>query len=127
VLRETEEMEAVVDAALAGNDSAVEAALERNPGVARGSIYAAAALADAESAFAVLRKDPSLADQPTGRRAWTPLLYVCSSRFHRGRHEDEIPELSANLRSPDGQRDTIPGARHDSLVDLRRDASASIM
>jgi len=72
--------ETLIDAALAGNEAAIAAARERDPVAPQRSIYVAAALADSDAALALLRGDPSLADRPGGRRAWKPLLYLCSSR-----------------------------------------------
>jgi ankyrin repeat protein len=74
--------EAVIDAAFAGDDAAVRAALERDPGLRR-SLPVAAAVADAEAALALLAADPSLADRRSGRREWTPFLYLCVSRHRR--------------------------------------------
>ncbi len=59
------------------------AILARDPAAARRSLYAAAALADTDAAFALLDADPASADRPGGRRAWKPLLYLCSSRYRR--------------------------------------------
>ncbi|HMG56569.1 MAG TPA: hypothetical protein VK601_23880, partial [Kofleriaceae bacterium] len=75
--------EAILDAALAGDDAAVAAALARDPSAARGALAVAAALGDA-AALDLLAADPAIADRRTGRRGWTPLLYLCCSRYRRG-------------------------------------------
>lgn len=84
---EVDHGEALIDAALGGNDAAVRMAINRNPTAARQSIYAAAAAADAEAVSALLEADPSLADRPGGRREWTPLLHLCCSRYRRNEPE----------------------------------------
>jgi ankyrin repeat protein len=76
--------DALIDLAFAGNDDAVQTLLEREPALVRQSIFAAAAVADSESAFMLLDTDPSLANRRGGRREWTPLLYLCCSRYLRG-------------------------------------------
>jgi ankyrin repeat protein len=75
--------ETLVNSALAGDDAAVRAALAQDPASARASIHVAAAVADADAVFALLEADPSLADRHGGARDWTPLLYLCCSRFGR--------------------------------------------
>jgi ankyrin repeat protein len=72
--------EALIDAALAGDEERVAALRERDPRVTRRSLPAAAALADAEAALASLDADASLARVPLGRRRWPALLYLCASR-----------------------------------------------
>ena len=75
--------ETIIDAAFAGNDNAVRSTLARDPGAARRFINVAAAIADDQATLALLQADPSLADQRCGRRNWTPLLYLCYSRYRR--------------------------------------------
>jgi ankyrin repeat protein len=75
--------EAIIDAALAGDDAAVAALLARDPASARGALAVAAALGDA-AALDLLAADPSIADRRACRRGWTPLLYLCCSRHRRG-------------------------------------------
>src|SRR6185503_19563315 len=73
----------LIDAALAGQDDEVEAMLQRDPDAPRSSIHVAAALGDMEAFAALLRADRTLADRRGGRREWTPLLYLCCSRYGR--------------------------------------------
>jgi len=75
--------EAIIDAAFAGDDNAVKSALARDPQAPRRSIHVAAAVADAEVVFAQLQADPSLTNRRGGKRNWTPLLYLCCSRYRR--------------------------------------------
>ena len=89
--------EAVIEAALAGNDSGVASLVERDPGAVGRSIHAAAAVADRDAAFALLAADPSLADRPGGRRGWRPLLYVCSSRYGRDASDAARVEIARRL------------------------------
>jgi len=67
--------EAAITAAFAGRDDV-------RPSPVR-SIYVAAALADADAAMALLASDSSQADRRGGLRDWTPLLYLCCSRYRR--------------------------------------------
>jgi ankyrin repeat protein len=76
-------VEAIVEAALAGDDARVDARIARDPEIAQRSLAVAAALGDAPAALALLA-DPALADRPAAPRAWPPLLYVCCSRYRRG-------------------------------------------
>jgi len=48
------------------------------------TIDEAAAAADADTVFALLDADPSLATAPLGRPSWPPLLHLCCSRQRRG-------------------------------------------
>jgi len=80
--------ELLIDAALAGDEDAMAAALARDRRGPARSLHIAAALADSNSALALLAADAALADQPGGRRSWRPLLYLCSSR-RRGHQADE--------------------------------------
>src|SRR5262245_58613707 len=79
--------EAIIDAAFAGKDNAVQSTLARDPGAPQRSIHVAAAIGDARATLSLLEADPSLVDQRTGRRNWTPLLYLCYSRYRRSDSE----------------------------------------
>jgi len=70
----------LIDAALQGDPDFLAEVLSRHPAAAQNSIHAAAAIADQDSAFALLAANPRLADQPGGRRVWRPLLYLCYGR-----------------------------------------------
>ena len=74
--------DAILDAALAGDDRAADALLARAPALPRGSLAVAAALAD-PAALALLDEAPGLADHRAAARGWTPLLYLCCSRYRR--------------------------------------------
>ena len=80
---EARERDAVLDAAITGDHSRIDAALARTPDLPQRSLHLAAALADADAVAALLAADPSLADHPGGRRGWPPLLYLCASRARR--------------------------------------------
>jgi ankyrin repeat protein len=79
--RPASDLEAILDAALGGDDLRVRAAIDRHRAVIDDSIHLAAALADADVVVALLDADPVLANQPGGRRMWPPLLYLCYSRY----------------------------------------------
>jgi ankyrin repeat protein len=92
-LDQAQNLEALLEAALAGDEARVRAALARDPAAARTSLHAAAALGD-DGALALLEADPGAADRPGGARGWTPLLFLCCSRY--GRRDQRIRE--ARLR-----------------------------
>jgi ankyrin repeat protein len=92
-LTATDAGDVIIEAAFAGNDGAARAARARDPAAAKRSIYVATAAADAEAAFALLEADPSLADRRGGRRNWTPLLYLCCSRYRRAEHDGTAARL----------------------------------
>ncbi len=83
-LAEADIGEALIDAAFAGDETGVESLSARDPQAAKRSLSVAAALADSESALALLDADPSLASSTVGRRGWTPLLYLCCSSHRAG-------------------------------------------
>src|SRR5439155_2896929 len=86
--------ELIINATFDNNDAAVRSALKRDPVAAQRSISVAAAVADADAAFALLEHDPLLADRRGGRRSWTPLLYLCRSRYR----SDEPEATAARMR-----------------------------
>jgi ankyrin repeat protein len=75
--------EALVDAALAGNDRLVDTLLQAHGDLTRRSMPAAAAVADTVAIAALLASDPDLADRRGGPRAWPPLLYLCYCTYRR--------------------------------------------
>ena len=90
--------EAIIDAAFAGNDNVVQSTLARDPGAAQRSIHVAAAIADVQAALSLLEADPSLVAQRSGRRNWTPLLYLCYSRYRRSDSEATAARLQIARR-----------------------------
>ncbi len=77
-------LETILDAALGGTPESVAEALAAAPELGRRSLHAAAALGDADSALALLAREPALATQPGGLRGWLPLFYTCAARYRRG-------------------------------------------
>jgi len=73
----------VLDAALAGDDDLIGETLSRDPGLPRRSVHVAAAIVDPGALTAALDTNSSLANATGGRRAWTPLLYLCTARARR--------------------------------------------
>jgi len=76
-------VDAIIDAALAGNDDAADAGLARDRDATHRSIHAAAAVADEEGAIAQLELHGDLANRRGAKRNWPPLLYLCCSRYRR--------------------------------------------
>ena len=122
-LGEADSGEALIDDAFAGNDDAVRTALDRDPSAARRSIHVATAVGDVEAVFALLDADPSMADRRGGRRAWTPLLYLCCSRYRRSEPDmtaarvyiaRRLIELGADANAT-GQE---PGFTSDSVTQI---------
>jgi ankyrin repeat protein len=87
--------EVIIEAALAGDDSAAAAAFAKDPQRARSHMPVAAVLADEEAVLALVTGDPLLADRPAGRRGWTPLLYLCCSRYRR--RDEEVSRARARI------------------------------
>jgi ankyrin repeat protein len=73
----------VIDAALAGHDDLVRSTLLKDSGAILQSIHAVCAAGDADAALALLESNPQLANDRGGQRNWTPLLYLCCSRYRR--------------------------------------------
>jgi len=121
-------LEAVVDAALAGDPYAA-AALAADPALPRGSLPLAAAVGADEDALALLAERPEQATRPEGPRGWTPLLYACSARFGRGdpavaarrvRIAARLLELGAD---PNEEVDSYE-SRHSPLCNAAREAAS---
>src|SRR5262249_18353757 len=85
--------DAIIDAALAGNDDAVDAGLARDRDATHRSIHAAAAVADVKGAMAQLELHGELANQRGAKRNWTPLLYLCCSRYRRSDPDATVARL----------------------------------
>ncbi|MFR0359532.1 ankyrin repeat domain-containing protein [Streptomyces sediminimaris] len=54
-----------------------------DPGIARGSLRAAAVLGEAGAVHEILATDPTAAIAIDEERGWPPLLYACYSRWHQ--------------------------------------------
>src|SRR5262249_49850095 len=87
--------EVLIDAALSADQDFFVEVLSRHTPAAQTSIYAAAAIAGQESAFALLAENPKLADQPGGRHAWQPLLYLCYGRSQAD--EEKLSAIAGRL------------------------------
>lgn len=73
-------LNALIKAAVAGDEQRVERILTQHPDLATNSVHAACALGD-ETAV----KAQALEKQtPGGPKNWTPLTYLCASRYGRG-------------------------------------------
>jgi uncharacterized protein len=62
-------------------DRAAGRLLAAHPEIARDSLYTAMVAGDLEHVDRVLAAQPAAACEPGGARGWTPLLYLCFSRF----------------------------------------------
>ncbi len=138
--------EAILDAALGGDDARVEAALAAAPGASSRSLHVAAALGDAKSALELLEQNPALASEPGGLRGWSPLFYTCAARYGRddaegsgarARIAKRVLELGASpndeiesLSSHGGFRSALEAAARDAaspdLVGVLLDAHAAL-
>jgi ankyrin repeat protein len=90
--------ETIIEAALSGNDNDVQSWLLHDAGIPQRSIHVAAAIADAAAAFAQIEADPSLTNSRGGKRNWTPLLYLCCSRYRRTDSEAADARLRIAIR-----------------------------
>ncbi len=75
-----------------GSLQRVDALLAVDPGLAGASIAAAAATGDTSAVASFVGRDPALAAQPSGPRAWPPLLYACFSRVLQ-HHPERQPDF----------------------------------
>ena len=62
-------------------DHAAQRLLPQHPEIARDSIYTAVVCGDLDEVARILREDPAEARRRGGSRGWTPLLYLCYTRF----------------------------------------------
>ena len=62
-------------------DRAAQRLLAQHREIARDSIYTAVVCGDLEEVARILRENPEEAGRRGGSRAWTPLLYLCYTRF----------------------------------------------
>jgi len=84
--------EALAQSATDGGLARARHLLSRYPAVTRASWHAALVSGDAEAAWTLLDRDPSLATRVGGPRQWPPLLYVCHTCLHR-----DAPDRAAAL------------------------------
>ena len=63
------------------NDRAAQRLLLQRPEMARHSLYTAIVCGDLAEVLRIVADDPAAATQRGGPRGWTPLLYLCYTRF----------------------------------------------
>src|SRR5262249_37741849 len=63
------------------SDRAAGRLLEQHPEIARDSLATALVAGDLEHVGRLLDERPAAAREPVGSRGWTPLLYLCFTRF----------------------------------------------
>jgi hypothetical protein len=99
--------------------------LERDPGIAEGNVYVAAAAADADALRRVLAADPGAASREGGPFRWEPLCYLAYARHDPGISLEATLEtarllLEAGADPNDGQalynRMFEPGNDHRELL-----------
>jgi ankyrin repeat protein len=132
------QIEKLLEAAIAGDDDRAGDILRGTPDLPNRSIHVAAAVADAETAIALLEDRPERALEPLGREDWTPLAYVCFARYGRDSAHirrarvliaERLIELGAapneavrDARAAEGKRCPLAGAAEapasPELVDL---------
>ncbi len=75
------------------------ASLTETPGLAKANIFAASVAGEVEAIRELLASDPTAARNKGGPRDWTPLLYLCFSRFFRDpRHPQKADQLVESAR-----------------------------
>jgi ankyrin repeat protein len=62
-------------------DCAASRLLTQHPELARDSLYTAVVCGDIQEVERILTRRPEAACEPGGSRGWTPLLYLCYTRF----------------------------------------------
>ena len=63
------------------HDRAAQRLLAQHPEIANHSIYTAVVCGDLNEVNRILAERPAAAREPGGSRGWTPLLYLCYTRF----------------------------------------------
>ena len=76
-------------------DHAAQRLLKQHPDLARHSLYTAIVCGDIEHVERVLRETPDAARRRGGSRGWSPILYLCYTRFT---HQPAIDNAVAILR-----------------------------
>ena len=109
--------DALIRAALAGDDAGADEILERFPEVCRDSLACALLVADPAAADRVTAANVNTALDPTG---WPPLLLLCSSRYRTGDGAvaaarldlaGKLLELGADPNSGTRESETVRGYR----------------
>ena len=77
-------------------DCAAQRILAQHPELARDSLYTAVVCGELEEVERILTERPEAACEPGGSRGWTPLLYLCYTRFS---HAPTIANAPAMARA----------------------------
>lgn len=77
-------------------DRAAQRHLAQHPEIANDSVYTAIVCGNLEEVERILAERPEAAREPGGPRGWTPLLYLCYTRFS---HQPTIDNALAIARS----------------------------
>jgi ankyrin repeat protein len=78
-------------------DRAAQRLLAQHPEIARDSLYAAIVCGDLQEVGRILAERPEAAREPGGSRGWTPLLYLCYTRFTHQPTIDNALEIARAL------------------------------
>ena len=105
--------EALIRAALDGDDARADEILERVPEVRRDSLACALAVADPEAADRLNSASVNTAVHPTG---WPPLLLLCSSRYRTGDAAVAAARLDLASRLLELNADPNAGTREAETV-----------
>ncbi len=109
--------DALIRAALAGDDARTDEILERSPRVRRDSLACALLVADAEAAG---RLTAATVNDPVGPTGWPPVLLLCSSRYRTGNAAvaaarldlaGKLLELGADPNAGTREAETVRGYR----------------
>lgn len=84
--------------------------LEQHPGTARENIFTAVACGDIEHVAALLLEQPSLANEPGGPWAATPLLYLASARLNAHAADNAVAIAKLLLDHGAGPNAYLPGS-----------------
>jgi ankyrin repeat protein len=80
-------------------DRAAQRLLTQHPEIQRDSIYTAIVCGDLAEVERIIAATPAAASEPGGSRGWTPLLYLCYTRFSNPPTIDNAVAIARSLLS----------------------------
>ena len=105
-------------------DRAAQRLLAQHPEISRDNLYAAIVCGELEEVRRVIEQQPALVNARGGSRGWTPLLYLCYTRFSHPPAIDNAVAIAATLLDygADANDYYMAGhSRYSTLVGIARE------